>query len=91
MLKRCLRVLLVKDGRDALPATYEEIYRACRAVVCVHGRGEGLYGDVRLELERCIGSLSASLLDNQAQETDWLLPFIEVCVWFGRQAVSDIS
>ncbi|OSX68038.1 hypothetical protein POSPLADRAFT_1064405 [Postia placenta MAD-698-R-SB12] len=86
LLKRCLRVLLVKDCRDALPATYEEIYRACRAVVCVHGRGEGLYGDVRLELERCIGSLSASLLENQAQETDWLLPFIEVCVWFERQA-----
>ncbi|KZT09051.1 Cullin-4B [Laetiporus sulphureus 93-53] len=84
LVKRSIRVLLSKDSRDVLPATYDQIYRACRSAVCVHGRGEGLYENVRLELERCIGGLANGLLQSRAEAVEWLVAFNDVCAWFER-------
>ncbi|OBZ79494.1 Cullin-4 [Grifola frondosa] len=85
LVRRCVRVLLTKDGDDKLPATYEQIYRTCKSVVCDHGKGEGLYENVKLELEKCVGALASSLLRDGRGSVSWLIPFIESCAWFEKQ------
>ncbi|PCH33173.1 Cullin-domain-containing protein [Wolfiporia cocos MD-104 SS10] len=85
LVRRSIRTLLTKNGVDALPATYEHIYRACRAVVCVHTLGEGLYGNVKMELEQCVGGLARDLLQDRRGDAEWLLPFIDVCSWFEKR------
>ena len=55
LVRRSIKVLLTPermDERPALPATYDRISRACRAVIAEAGRGKGLYDVVKMELER---------------------------------------
>ncbi|KAI0727582.1 Cullin-4B [Fomitopsis betulina] len=85
LVTRSVRVLLNKHGSEPIPAAYEYIYRACRSVVDVYNRGEGLYETVKLELEKCVGSLAKELLQDKAGEVEWLLKFNETCAWFEKQ------
>ncbi|KZT68852.1 Cullin-domain-containing protein [Daedalea quercina L-15889] len=82
---RSVRVLLDKHDRDGLPVAYEYVYRACRSVVDVYNRGEGLYENVRLELEKCVGTLAKELLQVKAEEVEWLVSFNETCAWFEKR------
>lgn len=53
-------------------------------------KGEGLYENVKLELERCVGSLARELLQDSQDGVQWLISFIESCAWFEKQAVSSM-
>ena len=86
-----MRVLLDKQGRDNLPVAYEYIYRACRSVVDVYNRGEGLCETLKLELEKCVGSLAKELMQAKAGEVEWLLTFNETCAWFEKQTVGHFT
>ncbi|KAH9836648.1 Cullin-domain-containing protein [Rhodofomes roseus] len=85
LVTRSVRALLDKQNKDGLPVAYEYIYRACRSAVDVYNRGEGLYENVKLELEKCVGSLAKELLQNTAGKVEWLLDFNEICAWFDKQ------
>lgn len=87
LVTRSVRVLLNKQGSDNLPASYEYIYRACRSVVDVYNRGEGLYETLKLELEKCVGILARELLQDKARDVERLLKFNETCAWFEKQTV----
>ena len=91
LVTRSVRILLDKQGRDNLPAAYEYIYRACRSVVDVYNRGEGLYETLKLELEKCVGSLAKELIQVKAGEVEWLLPFNATCAWFEKQTVGHLT
>lgn len=58
----------------------------CRAMVCDAELGDGLYEDVRLEVEKCIGALLAQLEADQ-DHIQWLSNFVECCAWFESQIV----
>ncbi|KAF8650603.1 hypothetical protein AX16_005173 [Volvariella volvacea WC 439] len=66
LVRRCISVLLAKDTYENVPATYEVIYRACQYVITVAGRGEDLYGSLKLELEKGLGKLASKLLQADA-------------------------
>ncbi|KAH9920321.1 Cullin-4B [Fomitopsis serialis] len=85
LVTRSVRVLLDKQSSDGLPVAYEYIYRACRSAVDVYNRGEGLYENVKLELEKCVGSLAKELLQDRSGDVEWLLSFNETCAWFDKQ------
>jgi len=61
-LKQCISRLLMRDSGGSLPATFEAIYSECFSVVCVLNTGEDLYTNLKLELERAVGSLCRELL-----------------------------
>ncbi|RPD58496.1 Cullin-domain-containing protein [Lentinus tigrinus ALCF2SS1-6] len=88
LVRRSVKVLLTPDdmdGRPALPATYDRISRACRAVVADAGRGEGLYDIVKMELERCVGGIEKKLVNAPEKSVQWLKPFTKSCAWFEGQ------
>ncbi|OCH94183.1 Cullin-domain-containing protein [Obba rivulosa] len=80
LVRRCVRVLLDKSRYEPLPATYEQVYRACRTVVCVYGQGDTLFETVKLELEKCVNNLANGLLQDKRLDA-----FIETCAWFEKQ------
>lgn len=91
LVRHTIRVVLAKDTADKLPATYEKIYAACQAVVCNAQKGEGIYDNLKLELERCFRNLLKELLDNAQSGIKWLEPFIQACEWFDKQVVSSTA
>ncbi|KII86249.1 hypothetical protein PLICRDRAFT_55976 [Plicaturopsis crispa FD-325 SS-3] len=84
-VRGCIRMLLQKDGTDVLPATYEGIYSACRSIVCISNRGEGLYENLKIEIEQCAVRLARSLSDDKATGVEWIKVFNDACGWFERQ------
>ncbi|CAL1696829.1 unnamed protein product [Somion occarium] len=87
LVKRSIRVLLSRNNKDTLPATYDKIYNACRAVICVAKKGDGISQSFKLELERCIGELAQELVSEGKSEVEYILPIIEVCAWFEKQTL----
>ncbi|KAK7688012.1 hypothetical protein QCA50_008382 [Cerrena zonata] len=85
LVKRTIRVLFLRGNRDRLPATYDRIKEACRSVICSANKGDGVYENFKLELERCIGDLVKSLENEQKQGVDYIVPFIDACQWFEKQ------
>ncbi|GLB36813.1 putative cullin family protein [Lyophyllum shimeji] len=87
-LRRSIRTILTRNSGEPLPTTYEGIYSACRYVVCVANKGEGLYGTLRIELEQSIGRLANSLSAGEVakdQGVEWIEKFVEACDWFEKQ------
>lgn len=91
LVKRGIRLLFSRNNKDRLPATYDKIYEACRSVVCSANKGNGVYENFKLELERCVGDLLRSLKDEEKQGVDYVIPFIEACQWFEKQVVGHDS
>lgn len=91
-LQQVIRRLLTRNN-DSLPATYEAIYGECFSVVCVQNTGEGLYTNLKLELEQAVSrGLAQDLLSlKKADDTDvavaWIKEFVETCKWFETQVV----
>lgn len=88
IIRASIRILLDSSITDELPATYEKLYSACRAVVCEADRGEGLYENLKLSLEQCVGRVSRQLLELSQPGIHWLQPFVEACEWFEGRVVS---
>ncbi|KAH9947362.1 Cullin-domain-containing protein [Amylocystis lapponica] len=85
LVTRSIRVLLARGSDVLLPATFEQIYGACRSAVTISNKGEGLFTSVKLELEKSVGSLVKDLLVERRADVEWLVPFIEACAWFEKQ------
>jgi hypothetical protein len=81
--------VLTRDTDEILPASHEGIYSACRSIVSVCNKGEGLYGMLKLELEKSIGSLARDLLAETEQGVQWISVFVKVTQWFETQVVSE--
>jgi cullin-4 len=87
LVRRCIRTLLTKGTNESLPITYEAIYSTCRSIVCVAGKGEGLYLTLKLEVEQALGPLARGLLSEVQTCVQWLDAFVDVCNWFETQVV----
>jgi len=87
LLHRCIRIILTKEHPEIIPTTYETIYNACRSIVLVADKGEGLYDTLKLELERCTGQLSKILTQLDVKGIEWIGHFVDVCEWFNTQTV----
>ncbi|OSD05750.1 Cullin-domain-containing protein [Trametes coccinea BRFM310] len=85
LVRRTIRMLVTPGETGTLPATYDRIYRACRAAVTEAGKGEGLYDAVKMELERCVGTIERTLANESRKSVEWLVPFTEACAWFDKQ------
>jgi cullin-4 len=83
-LSRSIRALLEK-GSDELSTTYEGIYTACRGVVCIAGRGEGLYEMLKVEIHKCVNRLAEELEKTNKEGVEWIGQFVETCAWFEGQ------
>ncbi|KAG1814325.1 Cullin family-domain-containing protein [Suillus subaureus] len=83
-LSRSIRALLEK-GSDELSTTYEGVYTACRSVVCVAGRGEGLYEMLKVEIHKCVNRLAEELEKTNKEGVEWVGQFVETCTWFEGQ------
>lgn len=88
LVRRCIRTILTRNSSETLPATYEGIYTACRSIVTVSNKGEGLYGCLKMELEQCVGRLSKELTETTVEGMEWITHFVRVCQWFEAQVVS---
>ncbi|KAH7907189.1 Cullin-4B [Hygrophoropsis aurantiaca] len=85
LLRACMRFVLAKDSKDRLPASYETIYSACRSVVCVAGKGEGLYGALTMEIVQSVARLAGELEKKGKEGLDWIAQLVEICAWFETQ------
>ena len=91
LVKRSLRLALQRGNKDRFPASYERISEACRSVVWSANKGDGVYENFKLELERCIGELNRLLRNEEKQGVDFMIPFIDACQWFEKQVVGYYS
>jgi len=89
-IRRCVRTLLTKGTNETLPITYEAIYLACRSIVCLSNKGEGLYQTVRMEIEQSLAHLAKELLDEKRTRGQWIDKFVQACDWFEKQVVSTV-
>ena len=71
--------------------TYEGIYRTCRFVVTVSNRGQSLYENLKIDLERCLGGLAGDLKQEVSNATQWMALFVQICRWFEAQVVRQKS
>ncbi|KAF8637776.1 hypothetical protein AX17_002585 [Amanita inopinata Kibby_2008] len=85
LLRRCIRIILTREHPEVIKTTHEAIYSACRSIVVVANKGEGLYSTLKLELEQCVGQLSGILCGLSVKGIDWIVQFVSVCEWFGTQ------
>ncbi|KAJ7042628.1 Cullin family-domain-containing protein [Mycena alexandri] len=90
-LQQIIKRLLTRNN-DSLPATYEAIYGECFSVVCVQNTGEGLYTNLKLELEQAVSRRLSKDLSSLTKKTDdadvavaWIKEFVETCKWFETQ------
>ncbi|KIJ58771.1 hypothetical protein HYDPIDRAFT_141311 [Hydnomerulius pinastri MD-312] len=90
LVRGSTRWLLTKGPQaDLIPASYEAIFNACRAVVCVAGDGQKLYEMLRMELDQCTVRLFRELHNSKGtgDVIEWLDHFVQVCAWFEGQVV----
>nr|VWP01822.1 Glutamyl-tRNA synthetase (EC [Ganoderma boninense] len=85
LVKRTISILLTRHEDKPLPATYDRIYRACRAAVDEAGKGEGLYDAMKIALEQCVNNLVEELNKDPRKSAEWLVPFTNVCEWYEKQ------
>ncbi|KAJ3571858.1 hypothetical protein NP233_g3479 [Leucocoprinus birnbaumii] len=81
LLHRCIRVLFDSEQNQSFPATNQAIYNACRTVVNVAKKGEGLYDVFQMELERCVGKLARDCSQDKPP-MEWMSYFVTTCEWF---------
>jgi cullin-4 len=86
-----VRQLLERREDQTLAMVYENIYQACRAVVCIAGKGEGLYARLKSELEQCVKRTANYLIAEKTMGLTWLKGFVEACDWFLSHVVSRSS
>ncbi len=87
MLRASIRLLLDIENTEPLPATYQRLFTACRAVVCEAERGQGLYESLKLSLEQGIGKIATRLVSSAQTGEQWLESFVNACEWFEKQVV----
>ncbi|KAI1789168.1 Cullin-4B [Ganoderma leucocontextum] len=85
LVRHTISILLTRGGDKSLPATYDRIYRACRATVDEAGKGEGLYDAVKIALEQSVKELAEELKNEARKSVEWLVPFTDTCAWFEKQ------
>lgn len=80
--------MLTKGSNESIPITYEAVYSACRSIVCVSNKGEGLYQTLKMEVEQSLARLAQELLEEKRSAVQWLSVFVDGCNWFEKQVVS---
>ncbi|PFH45577.1 hypothetical protein AMATHDRAFT_82846 [Amanita thiersii Skay4041] len=86
LIRRCTRIILTHHHPEVIPTTYESIYNACRSLVTISNKGEGLYSQLMIELEQCTAQLRKTLTQFEARDpVEWITQFVGVCEWFGNQ------
>ena len=78
---------MARDSDETIPSSYEGIYTACRSVVTVSNKGEGLYDALRIELEQSVGRLANDLTTGAEKGMNWITEFVKVCRWFESRVV----
>lgn len=78
---------MTRDSGETIPSSYEGIYAACRSVVTVSNKGEGLYGTLTMELEQSVGRLAIDLTTSAEEGMNWIVEFVKVCQWFELNVV----
>ncbi|KAJ7693671.1 Cullin-4B [Mycena rosella] len=84
-LRTCIKHILTRDDESQFTYTFEDIYNECLSVVCVLNTGEGLYQNLKLELEQSVSRLTKKLLSTDKAAETWLNTFVGECKWFETQ------
>lgn len=71
-----------------MPATHHTIYSACRTVVSIAKRGEGLYNVLQMELERYVNVLVRECTRVGRGPVEWIGLFVSTCTSFEIRVVS---
>lgn len=87
-MRRSIRIILNPNEHEILPATNYAIYCACRTVVSIAQKGEGLYDTLQMELEKCVGTLVRACTQNDKDKIEWISFFVTTCKWFETRIVS---
>ncbi|KAF5364006.1 hypothetical protein D9756_000828 [Leucocoprinus leucothites] len=82
LLRHCIRIILKPDQDVLMPTTNHSIYCACRTVVSIAKRGEGLYDVLQMELEKCVNTLVGTCTRGDKEPIDWITYFVTTCAWF---------
>ncbi|KAJ3485804.1 hypothetical protein NLI96_g4680 [Meripilus lineatus] len=85
LVKRSIRLLLTNNSHEKLPGTYERIFNACRTVVSVAQKGEGLYENLKIEVERCNNELARVLKGDTRNGVEWLVALVEASEWYEKR------
>lgn len=88
LLRRCINTILTRNLIEALPATYEGIFTACRSIVTIAHLGHDLYNILRRELELSISQISREMALSTEKDTTWIASFNKVFSWLEKQIVS---
>ena len=95
LLRQSIRRILTREAEVPVKHSYENIYVACRALVTLYNKGEGIYGNLKIDLEQSLGRLADHLETFQAEGPEasdapgmkWIEEFVKVCRWFEAQIV----
>ena len=95
LLRQSIRRILTREAEVPVKHSYESIYAACRALVTLYDKGEGIYGNFKIDLEQSLGRLADHLETFQAEGPEasdapgvkWIEEFVKACRWFEEQIV----
>ena len=79
--------------RASVTHSYESICAACQALVTLYNKGEGIYGNLKIDLEQSLGHLADHLETFRAEGPEAsdapgmkrIEEFVKACRWFGEQ------
>ena len=74
-----------------MPATHQTIYSACRTVVSIAKRGDGLYNVLQMELERYVNVLVKECTRKGRGPVEWIGLFVSTCTSFETRVVSPFN
>ncbi len=86
-IRNSISILLTHQSPYPLTESYEAIYNRCRLIVCVSNKGEGLYGALKMELEKCTKRVLDELLNCTQDGVEWIRFMVQLCDWFHDAAV----
>ncbi|CAK5279938.1 unnamed protein product [Mycena citricolor] len=88
-LQQQIRRILDIEKSSGETIAYEGIYWDCHTLVCVQNKGEDLYNELKLELEKSISRLARGLLPKEAGTTSSAVSYISEFVasfeWIEKQ------
>ncbi|KIY45432.1 hypothetical protein FISHEDRAFT_76614 [Fistulina hepatica ATCC 64428] len=92
LLQRTIIGSLERVGQELhLPASFDELYNACRHTVVVAGKGEDLYANqLRLGLQKCSVYIVNTLLAAEQAGVHWISLFVSLCTWFEKTMASKL-
>ncbi|KAJ3790843.1 Cullin-4B [Lentinula aff. detonsa] len=80
-IRHNIAIILTPFKQPSLSESYEAVSLRARYIVCVDGKGEGLYNILKEKLQSSMTDVKDKVLD-ALMEKEWISSMVQLCDWF---------